>query len=128
MAIPQLQVLEQKEVTVGEKTYTITKFAGRKGLKYAKTLMKIVKPLYSKMNSEEGLTYGELIEFVLDQIETLDEDLVFEMVSTSLGMQERTFEFEFSGKTFILFSLLKEILYFNYEDVFSQLGLQEVVE
>lgn len=128
MAIPQLQMLEQKEVKIGEKNFTIQKFPATKGLKYMKTLTKVVSPLYSKMNSEEGLTFGKLVETVLEQIEGLDETLIRDMIKDSTGMQDRTFEFEFSGQYVVMFELLKYILFFNYEDVFSQLGLQEVVE
>lgn len=128
MAIPQLQMLEEKDVEIGGKTFNIKKFPATKGLKYMKILTKVVSPLYSKMNSEEGLTFGELVETVLEQIETVDEELIKEMIMVSTGMQERTFEFEFSGKYVTMFELLKTILFFNYEDVFSQLGLQEVVE
>lgn len=128
MAIQQLQMLEQKEVTIGDSKYLIQKFPATKGLKYMKILTKVLSPLYSKMNSESGLTFGELVETLLEQIETVDEDLIKEMIILSTGMQERAFEFEFSGKVVVMFELLKTILFFNYEDVFSQLGLQEVVE
>jgi hypothetical protein len=128
MAIPQLQMLEQKEVVIGDNKYLIQKFPATKGLKYMTILTKVLSPLYSKMNSEDGLTFGQLVETLLTQLETVDEDIVKEMIILSTGMQDRAFEFEFSGKVVVMFELLKAILFFNYEDVFSQLGLQEVVE
>lgn len=124
-----LKAYEQKEVTLKEKTYVITKYPATRGVKYFNLLRKVFAPAFIKASqSEGGLTFIELFESVSNNLDAIDEEVVKEMVCTAVEMMPQAFDFEFSGNYFSLFELLKEILKFNYQDVFIELGLGDMLE
>lgn len=134
MAIQQLRQLAWKEVTLGEKTYTITKFPATKGIKYSKLVAKMLKPIFDKMasasaetNGEGGVLMSDLIGIFLDQFDNIDENVLKNMVMEATGMSSDTFEYEFSGSFMTLYQLIQEIVTFNFPDLFMLLGLQEMV-
>lgn len=124
-----LKAYEQKELVLKEKTYVITKYPATRGVKYFNLLRKVFAPAFIKASqSKDGITFIQLFESISDNLDAIDETIVQEMVCTAIGMMPQAYDFEFSGNYFTLFELLKQILIFNYNDVFIELGLGDILE
>lgn len=121
-----LKIRAQKEVTVGDEKYTITRFSAIKGLKFQKYLLKVFGAAWVEAEAGERPTIASILAKVIDNVEEIDEMVLAEMVCLSLDMQLQDFDFKFSGKTVTIFQLLKEIVFFNYEDLFTMLGMGEM--
>jgi len=95
-------VVETKYVTVGsgdkQKTYPMTLLPASVGFKY-----------FSKIDNPMGL----------------ESDEIKELVCISLNMKADKFEKEFAGKMGAIFTIVKEIIEFNYADVFQELDSDE---
>lgn len=82
------------------KSYTVTKLPATKGNKVFKKI------------SSQGL-------------DSLDEDEIKQLIVDSCSMKPETFEIEFSGRMKALYTLVGEILQYNFEDVFQELDSEE---
>jgi len=124
-----LRAYAQKELVLKEKTYVITKYPATRGVKYLNLLRKVFGPAFIKATqSDGGLTFIQLFEAISENLDALDEEVIREMVCTATDIQPTAFDFEFSGNYFTLFELVKQILIFNYQDVFIELGLGDMLE
>ena len=65
----------------------------------------------------------ELFKKGSQAIADLDDQLVINMICESLSKTPSQFNSLFTGKTQVIVKLLIEIIKFNYEDVFTELGL-----
>ena len=122
-----LKTYEQAEIVAGNATYTVTKFPATRGVKYITILRKVFAPAFIKAASNEGTTFLQIFESISDNLDSLDEELIKEIICVATGITPSNFDFEFSGNYMGLFVLLKEILIFNYKDVFIELGLGDLV-
>lgn len=127
-------------------TFVITQFTGETGWKYGKVIQKVLVPIYAEMmqsmrdyykenppkadeESEEGAMglpvelMPTLFKKASQAISELDDQLVINIICDSLSKTPSQFNTLFTGKTQVIVKLLIEIIKFNYEDVFTELGL-----
>lgn len=121
-----VKVRAQKEVKVDGEKYTITRFSAIKGLKFQKYLLKVFGSAWVEAEAGQNPTIASILVKVIDNIDEIDENVLAEMVCLSLEMMPQDFDYKFSGKTMSVFKLLKEIVFFNYEDLFTMLGMEEM--
>ena len=100
MNIRETRIIDITDKEGNVKSYTVTKLPATKANKVYKKLA----------------TSG---------MDSLDEDDVKSLIVESCAMKPETFEYEFSGRMVALYKLVGEILQFNFEDVFQELGLEE---
>lgn len=113
---------------IGSDEFIITQFPATKGLKYQKHLAKLLLPAFaeiSKSGSETPIILA--LEKLAENIDLIQEDILKEMVVTGAtkGTSTINFDIEFAGNYGNLFNLLKEIVVFNYESVFTLFGSDE---
>lgn len=116
---------EQKQVEIGGKIYTITKLPATKGLKYQKYFLKVLGPAYIEAQKSEHSTMADVLAKVIEHLDEIDEEKLKGLVVDSEVVSAARFDLEFSGNLLNLFKLIKEIVFFNYEDVFTLLGMGE---
>lgn len=119
---------EQKQVEIGGKSYIVTKLPATKGLKYQKYFLKVLGPAYIEANKSENSTMADVLSKVIEHLDELDEEVLKALVVDSIEMPASRFDIEFSGRLLDLFNLIKEIVFFNYEDVFTLLGMEKAPE
>ena len=124
MKIREQRIVEIKDKNdVVKETYTVTKLNATSGVKYFKIVQKLIVPILLR---QEGSTMADLLKLASEKINDLDESDVKSLVVESIGITPAQFELEFSGKLFTLYKLLQEIVFFNFEDVFTELGLEGI--
>lgn len=119
-------MIKQKTVEINGTTYQLTQFPGGKGIGYSKRIAKFILPAFSEMvqGEENENVFGKVIQKVWENLDLLEESLIKELVVTGAtkGNMAINFDMEFAGNYVTLFELLKEIILFNFEDVFTYLG------
>lgn len=128
--------IETKVVTLSSDTetfeYTIAQFGATKGLTYLKQITKLIGPSFSELFAgkdvdskledvpDAGLT--KAVELLVDGMDKVDvEKLIKDLLSnTTKNGREINFDFEFAGKYDILFSLVMEVVKFNFGSVFTK--------
>lgn len=128
MALAELPVRKQKTVTVCGQEQTITKFPATKSVRYQRHLLKVAGPAFIESQKAEDTTIADVFAKFLENLDYLDEEVMRNMVVESIGISPAKFETMFSGETVELFKVLKEIVFFNYHDVFTLLGLEQTPE
>jgi len=126
-----LPVRPEKEVEVGGETFKLRKYSTTKGIKFEKYLIKIAGPAYIESQKSEDVTLADVLAKVLENLDEIDENVIKDMVASAViypEMSPQKYETHFSGKSVLLFKLLKEIIFYNFEDVFTLLGLGEIPE
>lgn len=118
---------EQKIVTIKDKEYTITQLDGRTGLRLLKKVQAIVTPAVfgaSRVGGEEGgVDIAKLLLDISEKFEDFDEDEIFKSVAVSLNWTEDKVANTFTGGNLSgLVKLFFEIIMFNFNDVFQELG------
>lgn len=124
-------MIGQKNVTIGGVDYMLTQFKATQGLVIEMKLIKLLGPAFvelQKMAADGGgedevltLAINKLIE-QMDKIDVVS--LIKELVmSATRGTVAFNFDQEFAGRYGDMFELVKEVLVFNFADVFSKLGL-----
>lgn len=122
---------QQLDVHIDGTDYKITQFLATKGLGIEVKLMKLLGPSFMELqkasqdeNAQEAVltaAIGALIE-QFDKVDVVS--LVKELLSgVTKGTQTLNFDQEFAGRYGVIFDLVKEVLKFNFSDVFSKLGL-----
>lgn len=115
----------QMTVNVGGTDYLINKFKGKEGLMIGAKIGKLIAPLFAaSANNGTELDIGKIADYITDK---MDEDSVCQLIvklmtSVYKGSQQVNFDTEFAGNYAVLFDLIKEVVMFNYSDVFSKLG------
>lgn len=121
-----MNIDKQKLVHLGDDTYLINPFLTTKGLRIKAKLIKYFGESLSKATeSEDESTIIELIASIFTEIPE-DEyvELIREIMSgVTKNNMAIDFEREFSLNYLNLFKLVKEVLEFNYRDLFSLLGI-----
>ena len=114
--------IQQKSVSINGEDFLLTQFPATKGIKILKQLIKLIGPAAAEIFKEGdiGGAVGKLVEN-LDQVDV--ENLLKEMVATAAkGNVAINFDNEFAGEYAKLLKLVKEIVEFNFGDVFTILG------
>lgn len=118
--------LKQNIVHIGDETYVINPFLTTKGLRVKAKLVKYLgSSLSHAMSAEDESTIIEMIASVFAEI-TEDQyvELLKEILSnTTKNNMPIDFDKEFALNYMNLFKLVKEVLQFNYNDLFSLLGM-----
>lgn len=115
-------MIQQKEVTIKDASYTITHFNGMVGLKLGKQLIKILGPSFAALQGEDA-SPAKALEILFDHLDDNSEALIIALVSgATKGNMAINFNVEFAGEYDKLFLLVKEIVEFNYGSVFQMLG------
>lgn len=135
---------EEKEITLqgkkGEQKFVLIQFDAFSGLAYQRKLLKILAPSFLAMQSEMAAkpTTGEaspvdtstlalkaaIGKFIdnLDQVEPAFIKELVERGSQKEGRVSINFNNDFAGNYGVLFMLVKEIIMFNFSDLFQMLG------
>jgi len=123
---------EQKTVTVQGEDYLLNQYGAIEGLKYQKALAAVIMPAIAEITSKSGETSeGEAIAIGMaklsENIDKVDERMIVAMVErgATKGNMAINFDNEFAGNYMKLFTLLKEIVVFNFGSVFTMLGSEE---
>lgn len=122
----QVNLDKQKIVHIGDTSYLISPFLTSKGLRIKAKIIKYCgSSLAQAMGAEDESTILELIATVFTD---MSEDQYVELIKEILsGVTKNNmpvdFENEFQLNYGNLFKLIKEVLEFNYRDVFSLLGI-----
>jgi|SRR5690606_28644579 len=114
------------ETRVRDKSYTLTQFDALKGIKYLKKIQKLLVPVWAELVNSEGKITPEVITLASEKFYEMDENDIKMMICDALCLNPNNFETEFAGEYIAMFNLLKEIIMFNFQDVFTQLGLEEI--
>lgn len=135
-------MIEQRNVHFDGTDYMITQFKATLGIKLLKQLTKLLGPAFIELqragdtsdikgkNAEEAKAKREenammsAAQILIDNLDNVEvEQLVLALMSgVTKGTMPINFDMEFAGKYDVLFSLLKEVVSFNYGNVFSKLG------
>lgn len=150
MNIRQTKMIDIEYTKKGEKlidTFTLTELNAESALKYGKKLQKVLLPVYAEFigninkykqeveldDEGEVIPQGippELLADVLSKaaqaISELDEKDAIALVCEACSLSPAKFNERFSGKLVVFAKLLKEVVMFNFEDVFTELGLDGI--
>lgn len=127
-------MIKQKTTTIDGDEYLLSTIPATKGIKLLKQLTKLIGPSFTELlkSGEEDSAgvnpMGLAMEKLFDNLDTVDvESLIKELVSSSAtkGSMAINFDMEFSGEYGKLFTLVKEIVEFNYGSVFTLFGSEE---
>lgn len=121
---------DQHKVCINDVDYIINPFKGKQGLKLQMKLLKLVQPALSAIRdltdeADQMAIIGEMIKGVMTRA---DEDEILQLIEELLaGVYKGTIKLdldkEFTCNYAAVFHLLKEVIMFNFKDVFSQLGI-----
>lgn len=113
-------MIEQKNVTVNGEEYLITQFGARKGWKLGRKVAKVMLPVISKFYSEEGGSFGDMMEAVAENIDQLDDQTIDELLSNvSYKKQQIDIDNHFAGNYGSMLLLIWEVIMYNFQDVFT---------
>lgn len=127
-------MIKQKQITINGEEFLLSTIPATKGIKLLKQLTKLIGPSFTELlkSGEEDSTaanpMGMAMEKLFDNLDTVDvESLIKELVASSAtkGSMAINFDMEFSGEYGKLFTLVKEIVEFNYGSVFTLFGSEE---
>jgi hypothetical protein len=117
---------KQKIVHIGDETYVINPFLTTKGLRVKAKLVKYLgSSLSAALSAEDEGTVVDLIagvfaEITEDQYVELIKEILSNVTKNNMNVD---FDKEFALNYGNLFKLVKEVLEFNYNDLFSLLGI-----
>ncbi len=123
--------IQQLDVHIDGVDYKITQFLATKGLGIEVKLMKLLGPSFMELqkasqdeNAQEAVL-SAAITVLIEQFDKVDVvALIKELLSgVTKGTATINFDQEFAGRYGVIFDLVKEVLKFNFSDVFSKLGL-----
>lgn len=114
--------IAQKTVEVAGESYFLTQFPATKGLKILKQLIKLIGPSAAEIFKDGNISAA--VDKLVENLDSVDvETLVKEMVSSvSKGNVAVNFDNEFAGSYAKLLLLVREVVEFNFGDVFTILG------
>lgn len=124
---------EEKEITLtgskGEQKFVLKQYDAFKGIGYQRKLIKIIAPSFVAMQ-EAGKVEGAnilaiAVQKFVENIHEVEPAFIKELVmngATKEGRVAINFENDFAGNYGVLFTLIKEIIVFNFEDLFQLLG------
>jgi type IV secretory pathway VirB4 component len=123
-------MFEQLKCNIGDVDYIINPFKGKQGLKLQVKLAKVVRPA---LDSIKGLSdessqlevIGEMVGSILNQV---DEDEILTLIEELLaGVYKGSIKIDLDKELVcnysLVYHLLKEVIMFNFKDVFSTLGI-----
>lgn len=119
-------MITQKEVIIDGDKYIIEQFGAVKGFRVGKRVAKVLLPAISKAFGEEEASMSDLMSVVADNIDSIDEDTIMELLSnTTKNKYAINFDRDFARRYMTLFKLLWEIIQFNFSDLLFMEPLEE---
>jgi len=125
-------MIKQKTCTIGGEEFLLSTIPATKGIKLLKQLTKLIGPSFTEIlkgaEDKDSNPMGLAMEKLFDNLDAVDvESLVKELVASSAtkGSMSINFDMEFAGDYGKLFTLIKEIVEFNYGSVFTLFGSEE---
>lgn len=124
---------EEKEIVLtgkkGEQKFILKQYDAFKGITYQRKLIKILAPSFVAMQEEAAKENANFITVAIEKfvqnIDQVEPAFLKELVmvgATKEGRVMINFENDFAGNYGVLFMLIKEIVMFNFEDLFQVLG------
>lgn len=121
-------MIEQKEVVIsskskGELTYRIHQLDGWKGISVGRKILKVIGPALVTLFGQEGEGKGVqgAMDIFVEHIDEFDDDLIRTLMGTvTRGGYAIKVEEEFKGNYWALVKLLQEVIWHNFEDLFTQ--------
>lgn len=130
---------EEKEITLtgkkGDQKFILKQYDAFKGIQYQRKLIKILQPSFSALfaaatdKDKDGNPTANLevlaIEKFMENIDQVDPAFLKELVMQGAQKEGRVvinFENDFAGNYGVLFSLIVELVMFNFSDLFQLLG------
>lgn len=124
-------MLAEKDVVLGEDTFTIVAFPATKGIKHLKTLTKLVGPSMATLfgateDDSESDVIGKAMSLLIDNLEDVQVEVFFKELLTSTTKQSMAINFdqEFSADYGKLFKLVREVVQLNFGNVFTEGGFE----
>lgn len=117
--------MKQKQILIQGEEFTLNTIPATKSLKIFKDILKLVGPSFAELNKENGEDiFAKAVEALFDNLDSVDvEKLCVQLVQSAYkGNMGIDFDSEFAGRFDKLFLLLKEIVEFNYGNVFTVFG------
>lgn len=125
---------KEKEITVaspnGEQKFILNQYDAFRGMAYQRKLIKIIQPSFSAIvhilaeNKEVSMEMLALEKF-MENIDQVEPAFIKELVLQGAYKEGRVtinFENDFAGNYAALFTLVWEIIMFNFSDLFQLLG------
>lgn len=112
----------QKDVMIGEDEYKLTQLPATKGVRVLKQLIKLVGPAAAEIFQEGNV--GGAVDKLVENMDSVDvETLLKELVATAAKQNLAiNFDSEFAGDYAKLLKLSKEVVEFNFGNVFTLIG------
>lgn len=122
---------EQKEIEIKGTKYLLTQFDGMFGLSVLQKVQAIFIPAWAQMQREiingNEAAFVDMVAALSPKLAELDSGLIKQVIEKGATRNSVQIDFarDFAGKYMEMLSLLKEILMFNFKDVFQELGFGE---
>ena len=126
---------EEKKITLtgkkGDQKFILKQYDAFKGIQYQRQLIKILQPSFSALiaaatDKDQNQNLEVLaIEKFMENIDQVDPKFLKELVLQGAQKEGRVtinFENDFAGNYGVLFSLIVELVMFNFSDLFQLLG------
>lgn len=118
----------QKVVHVGDESYLVTAFLTSKGLRIKSRIIKYFGASLTEAFSGDAEDDSTIISVIAGLFDQITEEQFIELTKDILSNVTKNnqmidFEREFSKNYVNLYKLIKEVLEFNYSDLFSLLGI-----
>ncbi len=122
---------EQKEVEIKGTKYLLTQFGGVFGTEVLWKIQPVLLPVWVQLQKDvmDGKETA-MLDFISNlscKLPELPVPMIKDLIEkgATKGSMSISFDKDFAGKYFEMLSLLKEIIMFNYQDVFQELGFGE---
>lgn len=112
---------KQHKVSIKGSNFLITQMGGWEGLRVGRQVVKILGPAMVELFTKGEQGFDSATEVFLDNIDKFDDELVKTLVGTATkdGMAIN-FDDEFSGNYMAMVTLIKEVIWFNFQDLFTE--------
>ncbi len=125
---------EEKEVLIknskGEDSkFVMVQYDALSGLKYQRKLLRILGPSFiaAQQSTQENFLVS-IVEKFLENLDQVEPEFIKELVlrgSFKEGRVTINFDNDFAGEYMVLYTLVQELVMFNFKDVFRALGLNQ---
>ena len=114
--------IQQRDISINDESYMLTHMPATKGVKVLKQLVKLIGPAAAEIFQEGNI--GGAVDILVKNMDSVDvEALLKELVaSAAKGNMTINFDNEFAGDYAKLLKLCKEVVEYNFGNVFTLIG------
>jgi hypothetical protein len=125
---------QEKEVVIknskGEDSkFVMVQYDAMKGLTYQRKLLRILGPSFIAFQQSTQETFLiNVVEKFLENLDQVEPAFLKELVIQGAFKEGRVtinFDNDFAGEYMVLYTLIQELVMFNFKDVFQALGLNQ---